>query len=128
MRATKIQLRGQFSIDRGVDEPLSLQIVTQLQRAIEAGRLPPGATLPSSRTLARVLGVSRNTVLTAYDELKSRALIRGRRGAWMRVAAASRSRGFDLQHVVREAQFPSRTIRLTDQDGNQLHVSYDANE
>ena len=124
MRAAKIQLRGQFSINRRADEPLSLQIVTQLQRAIEAGRLRPGATLPSSRTLARVLGVSRNTVLTAYEELKSRALIRGKRGAGMRVTAASGNRGFDLRRVMREAHFPSRMIVLNDPDGNQIHVAY----
>ena len=124
MRAAKIQWRGQFSINRGADEPLSLQIVTQLQRAIEAGRLRPGAALPSSRTLARALGVSRNTVLTAYEELKSRALIRGKRGAGMRVTAASGNRGFDLRRVMREAHFPSRMIVLNDQDGNQIHVAY----
>ena len=124
MRAAKIQLRGQFSINRRADEPLSLQIVTQLQRAIEAGRLRPGAALPSSRTLARVLGVSRNTVLTAYEELKSRALIRGERGAGMRVTAASANRGFDLRRVMREAHFPSRMIVLNDQDGNQIYVAY----
>ena len=124
MREAKIQLRGQFSINRRAAEPLSLQIVTQLQRAIEAGRLRPGAALPSSRTLARLLGVSRNTVLTAYEELKSRALIRGKRGAGMRVAAASANRGFDLRRVMREAHFPSRMIVLNDQDGNQIHVAY----
>jgi DNA-binding transcriptional regulator YhcF (GntR family) len=124
MRAAKIQWRGQFSINRRADEPLSLQIVSQLQRAIEAGRLRPGAALPSSRTLARALGVSRNTVLTAYEELKSRALIRGKRGAGMRVTAASGNRGFDLRRVMREAHFPSRMIVLNDQDGNQIHVAY----
>ena len=124
MREAKIQLRGQFSINRRAAEPLSLQIVTQLQRAIEAGRLRPGAALPSSRMLARVLGVSRNTVLTAYEELKSRALIRGKRGAGMRVTAASANRGFDLRRVMREAHFPSRMIVLNDQDGNQIHVAY----
>ena len=38
-----------------------------------------------SRVLARLLGVSRNTVLTAYDELVAGGLIEGRRGAAMLV-------------------------------------------
>ena len=75
MRAAKIQLLGQFSIDRRRDEPLVLQIVLQVQNAIERGLVSRGATLPSSRVLARALGVSRNTVLMAYDELKARGLI-----------------------------------------------------
>ena len=50
-------------------EPLSLQIVRQLQEAIETGSVAGGTQLPSTRLLARTLGVSRNTLLTAYDEL-----------------------------------------------------------
>jgi GntR family transcriptional regulator/MocR family aminotransferase len=37
--------------------------------AILGGRLPPGATLPSSRELAKALGMSRNTVTSAYMRL-----------------------------------------------------------
>ena len=107
---------------RGV-EPLSMQIVRQLQEAIASGRLRPGALLPSSRSCARALGVSRNTVLTAYDELKARGLIRGRRGAGMRVAAASGVETFDLPRVLREAQYPTRTLALQDQDGNPININ-----
>lgn len=123
MRAAKIQLTGQSPIDRDRDEPLTLQIVRYLQNAIERGGVPRGAVLPSSRALARALGVSRNTVLTAYDELKARGLIIGRRGAEMRVASV-RMKGFDLRRVMREAQFPSRTIVVRDPDGNPLSVVY----
>ena len=119
----KIQLTGQFAIDRGRSEPLFLQIVRQLQDAIGSGQLPAGALLPSSRALARTLRVSRNTVLTAYDELKARGLIRGRHGAGMRVAAAV-ARGFDVRNAVREAQYPGRTMTVKDPDGNLVHLVY----
>jgi DNA-binding transcriptional regulator YhcF (GntR family) len=123
MRGAKIQLRGQFSIDRRRDEPLSLQIVRQLQAAIDEGRLTAGTRLPSSRALARTLRVSRNTVLAAYDELKARELIRGRRGAGMRVAAVA-SRVFDVGRVVRAAQYPARTMTVEDPDGNPVRLVY----
>jgi GntR family transcriptional regulator/MocR family aminotransferase len=118
----KIQLRGQLSIDRHGGDPLSLQIVRQLQQAIESGRLAGGVVLPSSRALARALGVSRNTVLAADDELKARGLIRGRRGSGMCAAPSPVSRGFDVRRVMREAQYPSRTMAIQDPDGNPITV------
>ncbi|NEA24081.1 GntR family transcriptional regulator, partial [Actinomadura bangladeshensis] len=40
-----------------------------LRAAIAAGRLAPGAALPSTRALAAELGFSRGTVTAAYDQL-----------------------------------------------------------
>jgi GntR family transcriptional regulator/MocR family aminotransferase len=124
MRVAKIHFRGQLAVDRARHEPLWLQIVGQLQRAIERGGVARGATLPSSRALARALGVSRNTVLTAYDELKARGVIAGRRGAGMRIVAASGMRGFDLRRLLGEAQYPTRRITVKDPDGNVLYLNY----
>jgi GntR family transcriptional regulator/MocR family aminotransferase len=53
----------------GKPVPLQKQLIERLQQAILAGRLPAGASLPSSRLLAAELGVSRNTVVIAYDHL-----------------------------------------------------------
>ena len=53
----------------GKPVPLQKQLIGRLQQAILAGRLPAGALLPSSRLLAAELGVSRNTVVIAYDHL-----------------------------------------------------------
>ena len=122
MTPVKIQFRGQLSIDRGGDDSLTLQIVRQLQDAIEDRRLDPGTALPSSRALARALQVSRNTVLTAYDELKARGLIRGRRGAGMYPVPVSLPRGLDVRRVMRDAHYPSRTMALHDPDGNPIAV------
>ena len=43
-------------IERGAREPISSQIVAYLRRAIEAGRLAPGAKLEPIRVLAKELG------------------------------------------------------------------------
>ena len=52
-------------------EPISLQkqLIGRLQQEILSGRLPAGLVLPSSRSLADELGVSRNTVVNAYEHL-----------------------------------------------------------
>ena len=124
MVGAKIQLKGQFAIDRDRREPLSLQIVRQLQQAIEAGRVVRGTQLPSTRSLARTLGVSRNTVLTAYQELTARGFVRSRRGAATYAALPAAVKSPDLRRVMREAQYPSRTVELCDGDGNRIYVSY----
>src|SRR6201996_6512370 len=50
-------------------EPLQKQLIERLQQAILTGRLPAGSLLPSSRLLAVEMGVSRNTVVIAYEHL-----------------------------------------------------------
>ncbi|SMG54981.1 MocR-like pyridoxine biosynthesis transcription factor PdxR [Paraburkholderia susongensis] len=49
--------------------PLQKQLIERLQQAILTGRLPAGSLLPSSRLLATEMGVSRNTVVIAYEHL-----------------------------------------------------------
>src|SRR5690349_9661189 len=55
--------------------PLFVRIARALEEDIRRGRLPPGAPLPGSRTLADSLGVHRNTVLAAYRELETQGWI-----------------------------------------------------
>lgn len=58
-----------IALDAESDLPLYLQISRTIAAAIRARRLRPGDALPGSRTLARSVGVHRNTVLAAYTEL-----------------------------------------------------------
>jgi DNA-binding FadR family transcriptional regulator len=112
-----------LTISRGSGERLALQIVRQIQALIETGAVRPGALLPSSRALARTLGVSRNTILAAYEELSARGVVRGRRGAAMYVAQPTGIPTVDLHDVLRQAQYPVRAIACRDQDGNVIYVT-----
>src|SRR3954469_13403893 len=56
-------------------QPRFLQIARAIVDDVKRGRLKPGAALPGSRTLAESLGVHRNTVLAAYDELAAEGWI-----------------------------------------------------
>ena len=60
-------------LDREQDVPLYLQIEEALRRAILTGVFVDGDKLPSTRTLAAELAVSRLTVDNAYAELAARA-------------------------------------------------------
>jgi GntR family transcriptional regulator/MocR family aminotransferase len=56
-------------LDRASREPLRRQLETRLRAAIEDGSLPDGTRLPSSRSLAEQLAVSRGVVVDAYEQL-----------------------------------------------------------
>ena len=58
----------------------------QLRTAILEGRLQPGLRLPPTRSLAAAHGVSRNTVMAAYDLLLSEGYLAARQGAGTYVA------------------------------------------
>ncbi len=67
--------------------PYYRQIHHGIRAAILEGRLGHGERLPSTRTLARELGVSRLPVLNAYDQLLHEGYLLGRVGAGTYVAA-----------------------------------------
>src|SRR5438093_10745445 len=70
-----------LALDPKAPAPLFRQVYDGLRSAILAGRLHPGTRLPASRGLARELGVSRNTVLSAYDQLLAEGYLEGRFGS-----------------------------------------------
>jgi GntR family transcriptional regulator/MocR family aminotransferase len=59
-----------------------------LREAIRDGRLTPGSAVPSSRSLARDLGVARGTVSAAYSQLAAEGYLSARQGAPVRVTWA----------------------------------------
>lgn len=73
------------ALDKAV-RPRYLAIAGALQRDIEAGRLQPGARLPTHRDLAFKLGVTVGTVSRAYAEADRRGLLHGEvgRGTFVR--------------------------------------------
>jgi GntR family transcriptional regulator/MocR family aminotransferase len=74
-------------LDRSSSTPLSEQIYASVRRAVERGRLQPGAPLPSSRSLAEDLRVARSTVTLAYEHLRKEGYIEGSIGRANRVGA-----------------------------------------
>lgn len=71
-----------FKLSSHSEHNLQRQLREQLVAAILDGHLPPESALPSSRELARQLGVARNTVVLAYQHLVDEGFLttRERRG------------------------------------------------
>jgi GntR family transcriptional regulator / MocR family aminotransferase len=89
------------------DTPLHVQVYRQLRDNIVGGALKPGARLPSARTLASDLRVSRNTVDAAFSQLRAEGLIVRRVGAGTVVAASiSDAAPFVRRRTSRAAEKP----------------------
>jgi GntR family transcriptional regulator/MocR family aminotransferase len=76
-----------FFPDRTSPIALHRQLATHLRDAILAGELVEGTRLHASRTLAHQLGVSRNTVTQALDQLVAEGYLETRVGAGTYVAS-----------------------------------------
>lgn len=75
-----------LSLQRGEGEPMHQQLYVALRTAILDGAFAPLARLPSTRVLADDLGVSRTTVLQAFDRLISEGYATTRSTSGTRVA------------------------------------------
>lgn len=68
-------------VDRNRAEPLHQQLYKELRCSILDGRLSAGSRIPSSRTLAKSLGVSRATVTLSYEQLLSEGYLQATIGS-----------------------------------------------
>ncbi|NQD36257.1 PLP-dependent aminotransferase family protein [Permianibacter sp. IMCC34836] len=87
MRAPLLEEWLAARLDRTNELPLQGQLYRGLREAILAGQLKAGDQLPSTRALAPLLAVARNTVLAAYEQLQAEGYVESRHGAGSFVAA-----------------------------------------
>ena len=78
-------------LDRASGQPLRSQLEAGLRESIRTGRLAAGERLPSSRELARELGVSRGLVQECYAQLLSEGYLISRTGSATMVAPGAQS-------------------------------------
>jgi GntR family transcriptional regulator/MocR family aminotransferase len=94
--------------------PLYRWLYEQLRRAILEGRLHPGARLPASRDLADAYKLSRATIVTAFEQLKSEGYVDGRTGSGTYVSEVLPEQLLQADGVRRESQLPHRRMRLSE--------------
>jgi GntR family transcriptional regulator / MocR family aminotransferase len=76
-----------LAVDRASGVSLRLQLEREMRAAIRSGRLPPGLALPSSRSFASTLGVSRGVVVGTYEQLIAEGYLVSQLGSGTTVAA-----------------------------------------
>lgn len=77
-----------ISLDKNAAIPLHRQLYSSLREAILSGQLRAGTRLPSTREMAQYVGVSRNTVLNAFEQLLAEGFLEGKIGSGSFVADA----------------------------------------
>src|SRR3954454_13505820 len=78
-----------IALDR--ERPLRAPLEDRLRSAIRSGRLAADEKLPSTRSLAGDLGLSRGLVQECYEQLVAEGYLTARTGSATRVAAVSRT-------------------------------------
>ena len=73
-------------IDRSADETLVEQVMTAVRKQICSRQTATGVKLPSIRSLAQTLQVSKSTVVDAYDRLVAEGVVQSRPGSGFYVA------------------------------------------
>jgi GntR family transcriptional regulator len=64
-----------FQIQSDSDVPASKQLFAQIEFAIASGQYPPGHRLPSTRQLAMITRLHRNTISKVYQQLEENGLV-----------------------------------------------------
>jgi GntR family transcriptional regulator / MocR family aminotransferase len=77
-----------ITLDETATQPLHRQLYEELRQAILTGRLLPKQRIPSTRELAKSLGISRTTVTQSYEQLHSEGYLETIVGSGTFVCAA----------------------------------------
>lgn len=72
-----IESFADLHLDRATSMPMFRQLYEAIKQSILIGRIPPGTQLPPTRDLALQLGISRQTILNAYDQLMAEGYLSG---------------------------------------------------
>ncbi|MVW70033.1 PLP-dependent aminotransferase family protein [Bordetella sp. 15P40C-2] len=104
-------LLQRFDLDAA--QPRNRQLYACLRAAILDGSLTPMSRLPSSRDLAQELGVSRNTVIHAYDQLLAEGYVHSRVGSGTFVSATAPDRFLNIDGADNRAAADTTTTPLS---------------
>ncbi|MDE3800467.1 aminotransferase-like domain-containing protein [Sinorhizobium meliloti] len=83
----KVPVRMQLKATSAAGESLIAKVMGTVKHRIAARSLTPGARLPSIRSFALAMKVSKSTVVEAYERLQAEGVIRSRPGSGFFVAA-----------------------------------------
>src|SRR5947209_700632 len=94
---------GLITLDGKSETPLYRQLYNSLRRAILKGQLTRGTRLQSSREIAKELGVSRNTVVNAFEQLLAEGYLEGQVGSCTYVSRALPEEFLNVKAITRSS-------------------------
>lgn len=117
-----------FKLNPQAGQPLYLQLMRQIQHAIETGALRAGDQLPGIRTLAEEIVVSHNTVAKAYSELEHEGVIELRHGSGAFVASRNKAQAHSekFRHAQERVRLLVETLRRDGWSDDEVHRMFEA--
>ncbi len=111
-----------LTIAKNTDQPAYVQIYRQIRELVLTSRLTAEDKLPPTRTLAVDLGLSRSTIVAAYDQLASEGYVHSRIGSGIFVASLPPDH---LLHV-RDPQATQKSgIQEEDSRSGRSHIPFE---
>jgi GntR family transcriptional regulator/MocR family aminotransferase len=77
-----------FAIDRSATTPVFEQICAAIRSQVASGDMALGSKLPPTRVFATELGVSRSTIVTAYEQLVAEGYLSSQQGSGYRLCSS----------------------------------------
>ena len=111
-----------IQIDKNAPVPLYRQIIAEVRRLIDAGLLAAGSRLPSSRELSEQLGVSRKTIVVAYQELIAERYIEGKPQSGTYVVDRTALAQISGESRVKKGGNPDEVPAVSVMDWSQYHI------
>ncbi len=110
-----------ISFDTSSDRSLQTQLFEQIRGMIVKGRLKASDPIPGSRELSEQLGVSRNTVMLAYERLLAEGYIESRHSVGTFVSACIPEKGLYLDRPKPISRANSECERIPQEHGVVFH-------
>jgi GntR family transcriptional regulator/MocR family aminotransferase len=86
----------------------------ELRMAILDGRLRPSSRLPATRDLAQAYGLSRATIVAAFDQLKAEGYVEGKAGSGTYVSQVLPEQLLTVRGPRSEKRLPHRAVSLSE--------------
>ncbi|MGB5970902.1 MAG: GntR family transcriptional regulator [Spirulinaceae cyanobacterium] len=109
----------QFNIQPDSEIPSSKQLFDQIQFAIASRQFPPGHRLPSTRQLAMITGLHRNTISKVYRQLEETGLVESQAGSGIYVRAQGHEGGTQLSSPTLD-KYPQEAYKLVQRSLDEL--------
>lgn len=110
-----------LQVSSNSSQPKYLQLYDRLRQMILNGTLQQGTKLPATRSLAKTLGLSRNTVTTAYECLGSEGYIVSLQGDGHYVTQQLPDQFFEIPNL----PLQSKTVALESKISQRAHLALD---
>ena len=117
-----------IKLDARSPNPLYAQIADAIRRAVAAGELADGASLPSVRRLSSELRVNPATVVQAYRSLEAEGIVASKHGAGtfvlgMNPERRTRTRVAEARRLVRQLMIDAARAGVAPDD---IRAAFDA--